>query len=208
MTAFHTTPTRHVLCLAGSLRRDSWNRRLLQAAVAQAPATLQLDVYDALSAVPLFDEDLEQREPAGPAGVRALREAIVAADGLIIATPEYNHAMPGVLKNALDWLSREGPAGDVLSEKPVGVLGASSGPWGTRLAQASLRQVLHTCGTVVMPTPTLFVAHAAGRFDANGTLADLTVIQSLQGFMLAFERWMERMAPSLRMPEPAVATLR
>lgn len=208
MTVFHTTPARRVLCLAGSLRRDSWNRRLLQAAVTQAPATLQLDVYDALSTVPLFDEDLEQREPAGPAGVRALRAAIAAADGLIIATPEYNHAMPGVLKNALDWLSRESPAGDVLPEKPVAVLGASSGPWGTRLAQASLRQVLHTCGALVMPTPTLFVANAAGRFDADGTLADLAIVQSLQSFTLAFERWMERMAPPLGMSEPVVAARR
>ncbi|HZY32168.1 MAG TPA: NADPH-dependent FMN reductase [Rhodanobacter sp.] len=208
MTAFHTTPTRRVLCLAGSLRRNSWNRRLLQAAMAQAPATLQLDVYDALSAVPLFDEDLERHEPAGPAGVQALRAAIAAADGMIIATPEYNHAMPGVLKNALDWLSRESPAGEVLSEKPVGVLGASSGPWGTRLAQASLRQVLHTCGALVMPAPTLFVASAASRFDADGALTDLAIVQSLQDFTLAFERWMERVTPSFRMPEPVAVALR
>ncbi|MHB1058924.1 MAG: NADPH-dependent FMN reductase [Rhodanobacter sp.] len=202
-----TTPTRRVLCLAGSLRRDSWNRRLLQSAAEQAPATLRPDVYGALSAVPLFDEDLEQREPAGPAGVRALRAAIAAADGLIIATPEYNHAMPGVLKNALDWLSRESPAGDALPGKPVAVLGASSGPWGTRLAQASLRQVLHTCGALVMPTPTLFVANAASRFDAGGSLADPAIAQSLQDFMLAFERWMERVEPPLARPEAVMAAL-
>ncbi|EIM03040.1 NAD(FAD)-dependent dehydrogenase [Rhodanobacter thiooxydans] len=207
MTTFHPTPARRVLCLAGSLRRDSWNRRLLQAAVAQAPATLQLDVYDALSTVPLFDEDLEQREAAGPAGVQALHAAVAAADGLVIATPEYNHAMPGVLKNALDWLSRESPAGDVLAEKPVAVLGASSGPWGTRLAQASLRQVLHTCGALVMPAPTLFVANAASRLDADSTLADLATVQSLQDFLLAFERWIARVAPPLARPEP-VATAR
>lgn len=202
-----TAPTRRVLCLAGSLRRDSWNRRLLQSAAAQAPATLRLDVYDALSGVPLFDEDLERREPAGPAGVQALRAAIAAADGLVIATPEYNHAMPGVLKNALDWLSRESPAGAALPEKPVAVLGASSGPWGTRLAQASLRQVLHTCGALVMPTPTLFMANAASRFDADGSLTDQTTVQSLQDFMLAFERWMERVTPPLARPEAATAAL-
>ncbi|KZC34383.1 MULTISPECIES: NADPH-dependent FMN reductase [Rhodanobacter] len=205
MTTFHPTPARRVLCLAGSLRRDSWNRRLLQAAVAQAPATLQLDVYDALTAVPLFDEDLEQHDPAGPAGVQALRAAVAAADGLVIATPEYNHSMPGVLKNALDWLSRESPAGDVLAEKPVAVLGASSGPWGTRLAQASLRQVLHTCCALVMPAPTLFVANAASRFDADGALADLATVQSLQDFLLAFERWMARVAPPRARPEPVAA---
>lgn len=208
MPDFRTTPIRRVLCLAGSLRRDSWNRRLLQAAVAQAPATLHLDVYDALSAVPLFDEDLEQREPAGPAGVQALRAAIAAADGVIIATPEYNHAIPGVLKNALDWLSRDNPEGEVLPGKPVAVLGASSGPWGTRLAQASLRQVLHTCGALVMPSPTLFVANAASRFDAHRTLTDLATVQSLQNFVLAFEQWIARLAPPLANPIAAVAALR
>jgi len=194
VTLFHENPVRRVLCLAGSLRRDSYNRRLLRAAAAQAPATLRLDVHDGLSAVPLFNEDLESSVPAG---VQALREAIAAADGLIIATPEYNQAIPGVLKNALDWLSRESPMGEVLSGKPVAVLGISSGPWGTRLAQASLRQVLHTCGALVMPAPSLFVANAAMRFDDDGRLVDPAVIRSLQNFMLAFEQWLQRMTPPI-----------
>lgn len=198
-------PPRSVLCLAGSLRRASWNRRLLHAATLIAPPGLALSVFDALSSVPLFDEDAEQREPAGPAGVQALRTAIARADGLIIATPEYNHAMPGVLKNALDWLSREGPAGDVLLEKPVGILGASGGPWGTRLAQSSLRQVLHACGALVMPTPTVFVANAAARFD-EAILTDLATTQSLQRFLVAFERWLARVAPSTSEAHPAAAT--
>lgn len=192
MTTFHPAPVRRVLCLAGSLRRASWNRRLLHAATTQAPATLHLDVCTTLASVPLFDEDLEQ--PA-PAGVRDLREAVAAADGLLIATPEYNQAMPGVLKNALDWLSRESPVGEVLAGKPVAVLGASTGPWGTRLAQASLRQLLHTCGALVMPAPSLYVARAAERFDADGWLVDPAALQSLQSLLLAFEQWMERMAP-------------
>ena len=189
-------PPLRVLCLAGSLRRASWNRRLLQAAASLAPAGVEAEVYDALATVPLFDEDLEQAEPEGPPGVRALRAAIAAADGLLIATPEYNHALPGVLKNALDWLSRESPQGEVLAERPVAVLGASSGPWGTRLAQASLRQVLHTCGALVMPSPTLFLALAAERFDAQGTLADTSTRESLQRFMEAFATWVHRVAPS------------
>jgi chromate reductase len=185
-----------VLCLAGSLRRASWNRRLLQAAASLAPAGMDVGVYDALASVPLFDEDLERADPAGPPGVRALRTAIAAADGLVIATPEYNHALPGVLKNALDWLSRESPQGEVLVERPVAVLGASSGPWGTRLAQASLRQVLHTCGALVMPSPTLFVARAADHFDAQGALVDDATRASLQRFMAAFAGWIQRVAPS------------
>jgi chromate reductase len=204
----NTPPIRHVLCLAGSLRRDSWNRQLLRAAAARAPATLRLDVWDGLAAVPMFDEDLERREPDGPAGVRSLRAAIAAADGLIIATPEYNHAMPGVLKNALDWLSRESPEGEVLVEKPVAVFGASAGPWGTRLAQASLRQVLHTCGSLVMPTPTLFIANAADRFGENAALVDLTIGQSLQRFVLAFEQWMVRVAPALAQPQAGLMIAR
>ena len=195
-TATHPARVHQVLCLAGSLRRDSWNRHLLHAAAALAPATLQLHVYENLSDVPLFDEDLEQREAAGPAGVQALRAAVAAADGVIIATPEYNHAMPGVLKNALDWLSRESPQGEVLAERPVAVLGASSGPWGTRLAQASLHQVLHTCGALVMPSPTLFMARAAEYFDAQGVLVDDAARASLQRFMGAFAGWIHRVAPS------------
>jgi len=200
MTTFHPTPARRVLCLAGSLRRHSWNRRLLLAAAAQAPASLQLELYDALAAVPLFDEDLESRDPAGPAGVQALRAAVAAADGVVIATPEYNQAIPGVLKNALDWLSRESPVGEVLTGKPVAVLGASSGPWGTRLAQASVRQVLHTCGALVMPAPSLFVARAAERFDAAGTLTDPATMQSLQQLLLAFGQWLDRVAPAVAIP--------
>lgn len=182
-----------LLGLAGSLRRGSWNRRLLQAAATLAPAGTTMEVYDALGCVPLFDEDLEHASPDGPPGVRALCEAIAAADGLVIATPEYNHALPGVLKNALDWLSRGNAA---LADLPVAVLGASSGPWGTRLAQASLRQVLHTCGALVMPSPTLFLAHAAERFDASGALDDEATRAALQRFMEAFAGWVHRVAPS------------
>lgn len=198
-------PTVHLLCLAGSLRRESWNRRLLQAAAGAAPAGVRATVYDALAAVPLFDEDLEQADPAGPAGVRALRQAIAAADGLVIATPEYNHALPGVLKNALDWISREGPEGEVLAGKPVAVLGASGGPWGTRLAQASLRQVLHACGALVMPSPALYVAHAAQRFDARGGLADAATRTALAAFMDAAAAWTARLAarPAAAPDEPA-----
>jgi len=195
MTPLPAAPARRVLCLAGSLRRDSWNRRLLHAAVARAPSTLALTVYAGLAAVPLFDEDLERHDPAGPVGVQALRAAMVAADGLIVATPEYNHSLPGVLKNALDWLSRESPLGEVLVDKPTAVLGASAGPWGTRLAQAGLRQVLHTCGALVMPSPTLFMANAATRFDERGRLTDDASIQALQRFMQAFGQWVGRVAP-------------
>jgi chromate reductase, NAD(P)H dehydrogenase (quinone) len=205
MTNRHPAATRRVLCLAGSLRRNSWNRRLLQVAAAAAPAQMSLHVYDDLYGVPLFDEDLEQREPAGPPGVRALRAAVAAADGLLIATPEYNQSLPGVLKNTLDWLSRASPDGEVLLDKPVAIIGASVGPWGTRLAQTAVRQVLHACGAVVMPAPTLFLANAAVRFDADGQL-DATTTQSLQRLVLAFGQWMDRVTPMSDVLEPAVGS--
>ena len=189
-----------ILGLAGSLRRASWNRHLLHAAAAAMPPGATMTVYEALASVPLFDEDLEHASPGGPPGVRALREAIDAADGLLIATPEYNQAMPGVLKNALDWLSRGEP---VLADRPVAVLGATSGPWGTRLAQASLRQVLHTCGALVMPAPTLFVAHADQRFDAQGTLRDPALSVSLARFTESVAGWTARVAPPGRLSRVA-----
>lgn len=191
-----TARSHRILCLPGSLRGASWNRHLLRAAASLGPLGARVDIYEALAGVPLFDEDLEAAEPGGPPGVHALRAALAAADGLVIATPEYNHALPGVLKNALDWLSRASPQGEVLVDLPVAVLGASSGPWGTRLAQASLRQVLHTCGALVMPSPTLFVAHAAQRFNAQGALVDAALEASLGGFMSAFCAWIDRVAPA------------
>lgn len=181
-----------VLCLPGSLRRDSWNRRLLLAAAAHAPNTLSLQLYDDLGAVPLFNEDIE---PSELAGVEALRSAVAAADALLIATPEYNQSLPGVLKNALDWLSLDGPQGEVLHGKPIAVTGASSGPWGTRLAQTALRQVLHACGALVMPTPTLFVASAESRLQADGTLADEALAASLRRLTSALEPWIAQLQP-------------
>jgi chromate reductase len=178
-----------VLAIAGSLRRDGCNSRLLDAAARAAPARMRIVRHD-LREVPLFDEDLERDTGGGPAGVRALREAVAGADGLLIATPEYNQSIPGVLKNALDWLSRPAPAA-VLVGKPAAILGASPGRWGTRLAQAALRQVLAATESAVMPAPMLFVRDAAQAFDTNGTLADAAVDASLHRLLDAFAGWIE-----------------
>lgn len=178
-----------VLAIAGSLRRDGYNRRLLEAAVSAAPARMHIVHHD-LREVPLFDEDLERAAAGGPEGVRALREAVAAADGVLIATPEYNQSIPGVLKNALDWLSRPAPT-EVLIDKPVAILGASAGRWGTRLAQAALRQVLAATESAVLPAPMLFVREAAQAFDANGALTDLAVDAALHRLLGAFAGWIE-----------------
>jgi chromate reductase, NAD(P)H dehydrogenase (quinone) len=174
-----------VLAIAGSLRRDSLNRRLLNAVAQLAPQELSIDVYDALEIVPLFNEDLE--DPRAPPGVENLRAAVASADGLLIATPEYNQALPGVVKNFVDWLSR----GDVsvLEGRPTAILGATPGGWGTRLAQASLRHTLAACGALVMPAPQIYLRSAAQLFDEQQRLVDARVRDSLRDFAEAFERW-------------------
>lgn len=176
-----------VLALAGSLRRRSYNKQLLAAAELHARPMLSIRIYEDLASVPPFNEDLEADDL--PDGVSRLAAALVQADALLIATPEYNQGLPGVLKNAIDWLSRSEP--DLLDGKPTAVLGASAGPWGTRLAQASLRQTLAACGAIVMPQPQIYVREAANVFDSHGALMDERVRNSLSAFVGSFHRWIE-----------------
>ena len=184
-----------ILGIAGSLRRGSYNRLLLRALILSAAKdpprkhagdpSLSLRIYDELATIPLFDEDLEASGPI--ASVDALRERVASADGIIIATPEYNWSIPGVLKNAIDWLSR--PPREVLARKKIAIIGASGGTWGTRLAQAALRQVLTATESIVMPAPALFVARAETIFDAEGRLIDARVAEQLDGVLAAFAEW-------------------
>ena len=180
-----TSPGRTVLAISGSLRRDSYNGLLLRAASASAPAGMQIQLYDDLASLPLFSEDLEA--DAVPDGVRRLREHIANADAVIIATPEYNQSVPGVLKNAIDWLSR--PPDEVLAGKPVAVIGASAGRWGTRLAQSHLRHVLYAVEALVMPQPSLFIGNAAKVFDDTGRIMDESTTRVLQDLLLCFDVW-------------------
>jgi chromate reductase len=177
-----------VLALPGSLRRRSYNKQLLAAAELHARPMLSIRIYEDLASTPLFNEDLEAQDP--PAAVVRLAAALVQADALLIATPEYNQGLPGVLKNAIDWLSRSEP--DLLEGKPTAILGASAGPWGTRLAQASLRHTLTACGAMVMPAPQIYVREAANVFDCDGVLRDERVRNSLSAFVASFHRWIER----------------
>lgn len=171
-----------ILGIAGSLRHGSFNQRLIDAAAALAPADVRIARYDALGAVPMFDEDLEA---AGePFAVRALRDAVGAADGLLIATPEYNQSFPALLKNAIDWLSRS----DALAGKPVALVGATAGRWGTRLAQAGLRHVLTATEAFVLPAPAVFFAGGEALFDADGGLRETERAQ-LARLVDAFAAW-------------------
>jgi chromate reductase len=164
-----------ILAIAGSLRRDSHNRRLLLAAAELLPRDVDFELFEDLKAVPPYDED-DDVEPA-PAVAR-LRAAIADADSLLIATPEYNSSIPGQLKNALDWASRP-IATNVLRNKPVAVVGASTGAFGAVWAQAELRKVLAATGARVLDVE-LAVGHAVERFDEQGRLADESVREQLE----------------------------
>lgn len=188
-----------ILGIPGSLRRASYNRALLRAAARVAPAGMALTVYDALGSIPLFDEDLEQATGGGPEPVRRLRDQVARAHGLLIATPEYNWSIPGVLKNAVDWLSRPGPE-EVLIGKPVAIVGASGGRWGTRLAQAGLRQILTSTESLVLPAPAVFVRDAGQAFGENGELVDPGAREQLAGLLATFSEWIDLVAVRARTP--------
>ena len=172
-----TSRTR-ITAISGSLRRQSLNTRLLEAARTIAPRGLDVEIYVGLAELPMFNEDLEDAAFAG-GPVRALVDQVKRSGALLIATPEYNHSMPGVLKNAIDWLSRPG-ANAALEGLPVAIVGATSGRWGTRLAQAALRQTLIACEVALVPAPMLFIASAHDAFRTDGSLADQGAEASLE----------------------------
>jgi chromate reductase, NAD(P)H dehydrogenase (quinone) len=170
-----------VLGISGSLRRDSFNSGLLRAAADLLPSGAELEVFDDLKAIPPYDAD-DDVEPAPPA-VAALRDAIADADAVLVATPEYNASIPGVLKNALDWASRP-HATNVLRGKPAAVVGASTGMFGAVWAQAETRKVLSTIGARVLDAE-LPVPEGDERFDAEGTLRDPEVEEQLAEVVVA-----------------------
>src|SRR3954464_11128912 len=157
-----------VLAISGSLRHDSWNGKLLEAARELLPADAELEVYDCLKAVPPYDEDDDTADAFLAAA--HFRAAIAGADALLFATPEYNSSVPGQLKNSLAWASRS-LATNPLRNKPAAVVGASTGAFGAVWAQAELRKVLAATGARVVDAE-VAVGHAQTRFDADGTLTD------------------------------------
>jgi chromate reductase, NAD(P)H dehydrogenase (quinone) len=164
-----------ILAISGSLRPDSYNTKLLRSAEELLPFDVELELWDGLKAVPPYDET-DDVEPAPPA-VAELREAIARADGILISTPEYNASVPGQLKNALDWVSRP-PATNPLRNKPVAVVGASTGAFGAVWSQAELRKVLATIGARVVDGE-VAVGHAPTRFDESGSLVDESLREQL-----------------------------
>src|SRR3990170_1794374 len=160
-----------ILGIAGSLRRGSFNAALLRAATDLAPPGLTVESAS-IREFPLYDADLEA-EQGIPEPMRAVKERISVADGLLLVTPEYNNSIPGVFKNAIDWLSR--PPKDtprVFGGRPVALMGATPGPGGTILAQAAWLPVLRTLGMELWSGPRVYVSRADKVFDANGRLVD------------------------------------
>jgi chromate reductase, NAD(P)H dehydrogenase (quinone) len=157
-----------LLGISGSLRQGSYNRGLLRAAHELLPEGVELAEFD-LRELPPYDGDVEAA--GDPEPVAAFKDAIRAADGLVIATPEYNRGVPGVLKNAIDWASRP-PFGSPLASKPVAIMGASTGLGGTAKAQEQLRAALEFPGADVLDEPRVLVPEAFMRFDEGGNIVD------------------------------------
>jgi NAD(P)H-dependent FMN reductase len=174
-----------ILGLSGSLRAGSLNSALLRAAVNEMPAGCTLEI-GTIKGIPLYDGDVEKTQGL-PDAVVKLKERVVAAEGLLLVTPEYNNSMPGVFKNAIDWLSR--PPADIPSVfggRAVGVIGASPSRFGTLLSQTARLPVLKTLGTAAYVGGRLQVSQAADAFDAQGALVDTRVREQLKKFLAGF----------------------
>jgi NAD(P)H-dependent FMN reductase len=183
-----------ILAISGSLRAKSFNTMLLHAAVAATPAGTTVEL-GSIKDIPLYDGDVEAGSGLPPA-VAALKERIVAADGLLLVSPEYNNGIPGVFKNAIDWLSR--PASDiqrVFGERPVGVIGATPGRGGTAMAQAAWLPVLRTLGTQLYTGGRLQVGGAAKVFDEHGAIVDTAVGGLLATYMTGFAKFVAKQRP-------------
>jgi chromate reductase len=183
--------------LVGSLRRESINKRLMAAAVNLAPPGMRVDVSTLLPEIPLFNEDLVGRECDA---VLQMREEVAAADALLIATPEYNGSIPGVLKNCLDWLSL--PLGQsVMFEKPVALIGGSIGRLGTARGQLDLRHTFIFSRSPVVAGPEVLLSYAHEHFDADGQLTDARTIELIGTLLQNLARYTEINRP---IPAPTV----
>lgn len=182
------TETIRVLGISGSLRRDSWNTLLLRATQKLAPAGMTIEIAS-IREIPFYDGDVEA---AGmPAAVTAFRDRIRAADALLIASPEYNASIPGVLKNALDWASR--PPQQPLDGKPIAIFGASPGATGTIRGQQHLRQTLANVNGLVLVQPVVAVGNAADRLDADANITDEATRKFVETMLAKLIDWTRRL---------------
>lgn len=178
-----------VLAFAGSLRSGSYNRALLEAGAECAPDGMRIDRFP-IDDIPLYDADRDTDERR-PEPVRRFKRAIGDADGLLVATPEYNQGLAGVTKNAIDWASRPGRE-SVLRGKPAGVMGATMGPWGTTRSQEQLKLALAAPLARVMPHSGLYVRRAHEKFDDDGRLVDDETRRRLSEYLERFDGWIRQ----------------
>jgi len=177
-----------IVAFAGSLRRDSYNRALIRAAQELAPEGITIEPIE-IGDLPFYNADVEAQ--GDPPAVERFKSSISGADGLLIATPEYNDGIPGVLTTATEWGSRL-PGRAPLWGKPVAIMGASPSQIGTARAQLHLRQILGHVHARVLPPPELLVARANERFDARLRLTDEATRKILGDLLLRFSRWIAR----------------
>ena len=177
-----------ILGISGSLRKESYNSAALRAAQDSAPAGVEIRLAD-ISAIPLYNEDV--RKQGLPASVVGLAELIATADAVMIATPEYNYSIPGVLKNAIDWVSKADP--QPFDRKPVAILGASMGAMGTARSQYDLRKVFVSLNAHVLNHPEIMIAAAQTRFDADGNLTDEKTRELIAKQIVALKEWALRL---------------
>jgi chromate reductase, NAD(P)H dehydrogenase (quinone) len=183
--------------IAGSLRRGSYNRWLLDAARTLAPPTMNIVPFP-IDEIPLYNADYDADHLRPPEVVR-LKQTVADADAVLIATPEYNHAVPGVLQNAIDWVSRPGLTSP-LAAKPVAIMGASTGAVGTARAQQQLKLVLMSTLALVMPHTGVLVGLAAQKFDASGALVHEPTRQFIAAFLLELDKWTHRCVDNVARP--------
>lgn len=186
-----------ILGIAGSLRRESYNRAALRAAESLAPEGVTIDVFE-LDGIPGFNQDEEQNPPAS---VIELKKRVREADAILIVTPEYNYSVPGVLKNAIDWASR--PYGDnAWDGKAVAIMGASIGAMGTARAQYHLRQIFVFLNMHPINRPEVMIANASERFDAEGNLTDETSRKLIRKLLENLVEWSARIHPAREAAKP------
>lgn len=179
-----------ILGLCGSLRAKSTNRWGLHAAAEAMPAGMTLEIAE-IGDIPLYNGDIEATQGI-PAAVQRLREQIAAADGVLIASPEYNFSVSGALKNTIDWISRTSP--QPFKDKPVAIMSVTAGPLGGGRNQYDLRKILVCVDAIVLPRPEVFIGLSAGKFDAEGRLTDEASRKAVAAQMTAFEAWIRRVA--------------
>lgn len=177
----------HVLGLSGSLRKGSFNTAALHAAIELVPDGMTIEPFD-ITTIPFFNADLELTPPEP---VQHFAQRIAAADAMLIVSPEYNYSVPGVLKNAIDWASRL--QSRPLNEKPVAVMGASTGPWGTVRVQLHLRQIFVFVNMLPMQQPQVFINKAEEKFDAQGHLTDEATRKAIRALLESLQRWTIRL---------------